>query len=213
MRGDDADRLARGLERLGLESAESAVAALAEFLRLLREANQRINLVSRATIDGPDLIDRHLLDSLLGLRLLPAKAGALLDIGSGGGFPALPLLIVRRDLSGTLVEATGKKARFLEETSRALGLTAEIVNARFPGSFPMNGPPRFHVLTSRAVADAGALVRASRPLLLPGARALLWTTEPLAGEIRRGGQGIHRFEFHRAPGAESRGIAVLESST
>lgn len=207
------DRIARGLEALGLREAFPAVPALEELLGLLREANARINLVSRATIDGPDLVDRHLLDSLLGLRLLPPGSGGLLDIGSGGGFPALPLLVVRRDLTGTLVEATKKKARFLAEASRALGLTVEIVNARFPGSFPMNRPPRFDVLTTRAVADAGELVRAARPLLRPRARALLWTTEPLVREIRRRDGGIHKIEFHRAPGAESRGIAVLESST
>ncbi len=207
------DRIRQGLEALDLREALPAVSALGELLGLLREANARINLVSRATIGGPDLVDRHLLDSLLGLRLLPPGKGALLDIGSGGGFPALPLLIVRRDLTGALFEATGKKARFLEETSRALGLTVEIVNARFPGSFPMNRSPRFDVLTTRAVADAGALVRAARPLLRPGARSLLWTTEPLLREIRRRDGGIHKIEFHRAPGAESRGIAVLESST
>jgi 16S rRNA (guanine527-N7)-methyltransferase len=207
------DRIARGLRSLGLEEALSEVPALAELLRLLRDANSRINLVSRATVDGPDLIDRHLLDSLLGLPLLPRGARTLLDIGSGGGFPALPLLLVRRDLAGTLVEATGKKARFLEETSRALGLTPEIVNARFPGSFPMNSPPRFDVLTTRAVAEAGELFRAARPLLRPGARALLYTTEPLFAKVRLDPRGIHRAEFHRSPGAESRGIAVLESST
>lgn len=198
---------------MGLPEALPAVPALEELLALLREANARINLVSRATIDGPDLVDRHLLDSLFGLRLLAPGKGALLDIGSGGGFPALPLLIVRRDLTGTLFEATGKKTRFLEETSRALGLTVEIVNARFPGSSSMNRSPRFDVLTTRAVADAGDLVRAARPLLRPGARSLLWTTEPLVREIRRRDGGIHKIEFHRAPGAESRGIAVLESST
>lgn len=207
------EQIAVGLCRLGLGDALPAVPALAELLRRVLDANLRFNLISRATSDGPELIDRHLLDSLLGLRLLPPGARTLLDVGSGGGFPALPLLVVRPDLAGTLVESTGKKARFLEETSRALGLTAEIVNARFPGSFAMSRPLRFDVLTSRAVANAGGLFRAARPLLRTGARALLWTTQPLFAEIRADARGIHRAEFHRAPGAESRGIAVLESST
>jgi 16S rRNA (guanine527-N7)-methyltransferase len=197
------------------EAVRRETERLAQYLGLLFEANVRMNLVSAATARPEILVERHLIDSLLGLSLLPSaetKTVDLLDIGTGGGFPAIPLLIVRADLRGTLVESTGKKCRFLVEVVRALSLTAEIVNARFTDSFPMNPPARFDLLTSRAVADGARLVRRAKPLLRPGARALLWTTEALFGELRRTG-AFGRSGFFRAPGAESRGIAVLEGFT
>jgi 16S rRNA (guanine527-N7)-methyltransferase len=188
---------------------------LSRFLVLLRAANERMNLVSAAAARPEELVGRHLFDALLGLPLLPLpRPGALnlLDVGSGGGLPAVPLLIVRGDIRATLVESTAKKSRFLADTCRELSLTAEVVNARFPHSFPMQPRARFDLLTSRAVARAGHLVRTSRPLLAKRARALLWTTEGLYAELVRT-SGCAESSFHRTPGAESRGIAVLESFT
>ena len=188
---------------------------LARFLARLLTESERMNLVSAAAARPGELVGRHLLDALLGLEFLPGpRSGGLtlLDIGSGGGLPALPLLIVRGDLRGTLVDSTGKKCRFLADACRELSLTADVVNARFPDSFPMRPPARFDLLTSRAVSRAGRLVRAARPLLTAGARALLWTTAGLFGELVRE-SGCAEASFHRAPGAESRGIALLESFT
>jgi 16S rRNA (guanine527-N7)-methyltransferase len=188
---------------------------LARFLTLLLAANRRMNLVSAGAERPEELIARHLFDALFGLEFLPApRPGglALLDIGSGGGLPALPLLLVRGDLRATLVESTAKKSRFLAEACRELALTADVVNARFPAPTPMASPARFDLLTSRAVSAAGRLVRAAGPLLASGARALLWTTAGLYDELVRE-SGCAEASFHRTPGAEKRGIAVLESFT
>jgi 16S rRNA (guanine527-N7)-methyltransferase len=189
-------------------------AALAAYLAALVSANETMNLVSAAAAQPAELVGRHLREALEGLPLLPppGRGLTLLDIGSGGGFPALPLLLVRRDIAGTLVESTGKKARFLSGVCGELSLTATVSNARFPDSFRMTHPPRFDVLTSRAVADAGTLVRRARPLLRKGGRALLWTTEALFSGIRRA-SGCGEAAFHKSTAGESRGIAVLESFT
>jgi 16S rRNA (guanine(527)-N(7))-methyltransferase RsmG len=189
---------------------------LAEYLAVLRAENQKMSLVSTRAAEPEKLVNRHLGDSLLGLPLLPPPSSSaslrLLDIGSGGGFPAIPLLIVRRDLEGTLVESTRKKCAFLAKLVARFSLTATLVNARFPESFPMNRPVRYDILTTRAVASAGRLVRAARPFLAPSARVLLWTTEPLFLETVRH-SGARRSAFHPTPGAERRGIAILESFT
>ena len=192
----------------------SEAAALAAYLAALAAANESVNLVSAAAAQPAELAGRHLRESLEGLPLLPplGRCLTLLDLGSGGGFPALPLLLVRRDVKGTLIESTGKKARFLSEVCRELSLTATVLNVRFPDSFPMTHPSRFDVLTSRAVADAGKLVRRARPLLRKGGRALLWTTEALFPGIRRA-SGCGESAFHKSSAGESRGIAVLESFT
>ncbi len=190
---------------------------LASFLELLLRANAGINLVSRKEAVPEVLVARHLIDALEALPLLPppgARRLRLLDIGSGGGFPAIPLLLARRDLDGVLVESVGKKARFLEEAVGALGLTARVVNARFPGPALelMRKALPCDLLTSRAVAGAGELVRAARPGLARGAVALLWTTEPLLGNVRRALPGAS-VDFRKSPGAELRGVARVECFT
>ncbi len=188
---------------------------LAAFLSLLLDANARFNLVSRNSASPPALIG-HLIDALSGLGYLPAERSdrglRLLDIGSGGGFPAIPLLVVRRDLEGWLVESTGKKARFLQEVGERLALTSSVVNARFPFPQPMKEIPAIDVVTTRAVAGAGRIARAARPLCAPGARMLLWTTEALFGQAVRE-SGFQRSAFHGTPGRSHAGIAVLECST
>jgi 16S rRNA (guanine527-N7)-methyltransferase len=206
------DGLAARIARL--EPDAERPEALARFLSLLLEANERMNLVSARASAPDELVGRHLHDALLGVTLLPVpRPGVrprLLDIGSGGGFPAIPLLISRPDVDGVLVEATRKKAEFLSRVVSELRLTATVVNARFPEAFPMTQP--FEILTSRAVADGGALVRKARRFLRRDARALLWTTERLVAALRRD-SGMHSCSFHEEPGAEARGIAVLEGFT
>ena len=201
----------------GLEDALSSSPGLASFLEILLRANAGMNLVSRKEAIPDVLVARHLLDALEVLPLVPpsgARRLRVLDIGSGGGFPAIPLLLARRDLDGVLVESIGKKARFLEEVVGALGLTARVVNARFPGPALelMRTAPPCNLLTSRAVAGAGELVRAARPALAGGAVALLWTTEPLLEDVRRALPGAV-VVFRKSPGADRRGIARVECFT
>jgi len=209
-----AKRIRAALPRLpegSRAAAEKETPTLARYLALLLSASERMNLVSVAAASPEELVARHLLDALEGIPLLPAVrdgSGTLLDVGSGGGFPAVPLLIIRRDLRGTLVESTGKKCRFLADVLGELALTGEVVNARFPASYPMRSPTRFDIFTSRAVARAGLLVRAARPLLSNGARALLWTTAARYPELVRTSR-CGESAFHPSPGSESRGIALL----
>ncbi len=196
------------------EAAAGERVALEAYLAFLLERNADVNLVSARAADPEALASSHLFDALFGLPLLPPPGVArrLLDLGSGGGFPALPLLLVRRDLEGTLVESVGKKCMFLREAGQRLSLTLGVVNARFPDSFPMSTTGPFDVLTTRAVGSAGRLVRAARRVLAPSARALLWTTEPLVEEAVRDSRA-KAFSFHRDPASERRGILVLERFT
>ena len=196
------------------EAAEGARAALEAYIAFLLERNADMNLVSARAANAEALASTHLFDALFGLPFLPAPGATcrLLDVGSGGGFPALPLLLVRRDVEGTLVDSVGKKCRFLSEAAERLALTVRAVNARFPDSFPMTTRGPFDVFTTRAVGSAGRLVRAARPLLSPSARALLWTTEPLVRDAVRE-SGAQASAFHRDPGSERRGVLVLERFT
>lgn len=196
------------------EAAERERAALEAYVAFLLERNADVNLVSARAADPETLASEHLFDALLGLPFLPPPGAArrMLDLGSGGGFPALPLLLVRRDIEGTLVDSVRKKSAFLADAVEHLALTAHILNARFPDSFPMETGAPFDVLTTRAVGSAGRLVRAARPVLAPGARALLWTTEPLVKDAVRESRA-RAASFHRDPSSERRGILVLERFT
>lgn len=210
-------RVRDALVRAGARDALPEAENLARYLDLLLRANEEVNLVSRREAAPETLVERHLLDALEALPFLPGPTGRplrLLDIGSGGGLPAIPLLLARRDLQGTLVESIGKKARFLEAAVGVLGLTARVVNARFPGPALelMRKAAPCDVLTSRAVAGAGEIVRQARPALARGAIALLWTTEPLLGELRRALPGAD-VSFTKSPGADRRGIARVECFT
>jgi 16S rRNA (guanine527-N7)-methyltransferase len=195
--------------------AEAARSGLLEFLALLLERNGRMNLVSARAAAPAVLAGTHLADALAGLALLPPIGPAplrLLDLGSGGGFPAIPLLLVRRDIEGTVVDSVGKKCAFLAEAGERLSLTLHVVNARFPDSFPMATTGTFDILTSRAVGSAGKLVRSARSILAPGARVLLWTTTPLARDALRDSRAKGA-AFHPVPGTQRRGILALERFT
>ena len=214
MTGTEALVRARGA---GREDVLGACGRLALYIDLLLRANEEMNLVSKREAVAETLVDRHLLDALDALPFLPAPTDRrlrLLDVGSGGGFPAIPLLVVRGDVDGVLVESTGKKARFLEATVEALGLTARVVNARFPDpalELMRNAPP-CDLLTSRAVAGAGEIARGARPVLSRRAIGLLWTSEPLLAELRRALPGA-AIDFRKSPGADRRGLARVERFT
>src|SRR5579859_1553946 len=121
--------LKAGSASLGLTLTRRQLRQFADYQALLLDWNQRFNLT---TITAPGAIQsRHFVDSLSALPLLPGRAATLIDVGSGPGFPGLPLAIVRPDLSVTLVEATGKKCRFLEAVVEQLRLPdVAVVHAR-----------------------------------------------------------------------------------
>ena len=149
-------------------------------LRLLDAWNPAINLTRVS--DPRERATRHLLDSLVAAphieRLLP-NGGKIADLGSGGGFPGVPLaarLLSRHDgLSMTLIESIGKKARFLEAVTAASGLAPRLRVAHSRAEeLVQGGGVRFDVVTARAVAPLGELIRLAVPLLTPTGSLLAW---------------------------------------
>ena len=114
-------RLAPALAARGLALDDAQRERLDHFGHLLLEWNERVNLTAITTPD--EIATKHFLDSLTLLLARPPRAGArLVDVGTGAGFPGIPLAIARTDLRVTLVESVGKKVRFLEAVVAALGL-------------------------------------------------------------------------------------------
>jgi 16S rRNA (guanine527-N7)-methyltransferase len=149
---------------LGIEIDERVTALFSIHASELIKWNRKINLT--AITDPRQVAIKHFLDSLAPVGFISDKA-RLLDIGSGGGFPGLPLKIFKPTISALLIDGVRKKINFLKHVLRALGL--ENIEARQmrpemllrdPG-----GVPSFNVIISRALSDLSTFVKSALPLL------------------------------------------------
>ena len=164
---------ARAIEPFAPHFSRPLAAVLADltaFAVLLRRWNASQNLVSRGTLDK--LWSRHIADSLEVLPLLEESDENLVDLGSGGGFPAIPLAIAAKGkVRLTLVEAIGKKASFLKAVNRELYLGLDVRQERAEALDPAALGP-VDVITSRALASLTNLLTLAAPLFGPGTRAI-----------------------------------------
>ena len=156
--------LAAGQTALEIALPEAAQLKLLAFRDLLLKWNRTYNLTAMS--DPQQAISHHLLDAL---AILPhVGAGPLLDVGSGGGLPGIPLAIARPDLSVTLVDTVQKKAAFLQQVAIELELKSVAVHhARVE---EMRG--QYAQISSRAFAELARFVSLTRHLLAPGGRWL-----------------------------------------
>lgn len=200
IRCDDAARA--HLARLGVELSEQEESLLARYLGMLFATNERFNLTR---IDRESAWERHVVDSLTLLAPLASieTVEAGVDVGSGGGLPAIPLAIARPDIGWTLVEATGKKARFLEAVAARLGLAnVSVVQERAEVLARGALRERFDVATSRAVGALGALAVVSVPFLKIGGVMLAIKGERAAQEVLEAKQTL--YELHASVVGEIR---------
>ena len=175
---------------------ESQENNLARFLAELDTWRRRVNLTGR--LSSEDLVS-HALESAMGAPLLPSD-GRVVDIGSGGGFPGVPLAILRPELSVTWLEPREKRAAFLRHVARTLPVGNAVVEAARAQDLPDSG---FDFATSRAVAIES--LHAGR-LLKPGGGLLLWTTA--AGAAATPPSGFRRESVVAIPLSRERVIAV-----
>jgi 16S rRNA (guanine527-N7)-methyltransferase len=190
--GRDLAALVEGAATLGLALDTTQVERFAHYRALLLDWNTRINLT--AITDPEEVVTRHFLDSLTCAPLLPSSAAAsaptphLLDVGAGAGFPGLPLAIALPSWDVTLLEATGKKVRFLEAVIGELGLTnahALAGRAEEVAHKPAYRA-RFDVVTARAVAALPTLLEYCAPFARVGGTLIFPKKGDLAGEITTG---------------------------
>lgn len=147
--------------------------AFDEFNEILLEHNEKYNLTS---ICGErDVLYKHFLDSLYPLHLF-GEGARVVEIGSGGGFPSVPLMITRKDLKFTLVESTGKKCRYLGEVVDRLGLNCEqILNIRAEDGGKHGAlREKFDIATARAVAKLNTLCEYCLPFVKVGGKFIAY---------------------------------------
>ncbi len=183
---------AGALALLELELTPAQLAAFETYARLLREWNERFNLTAITDDEGIQI--KHFLDSLSVLKVLPAGPLRLIDVGTGAGFPGLPLKLMRPDLTLTLVEATGKKITFLEAVVGELGLrgvTAVKARAEEIGQDRAHRE-RYDWAVARAVAELPVLLEYLLPLVKVGGRALAQKGATAPAESEAAQAAAHR---------------------
>jgi 16S rRNA (guanine527-N7)-methyltransferase len=171
---DVRSRLVRRAAKNNLFISDPLAESLSAYYELLARWNRKINLTSIENLD--DAIDRLLLEPLAASRALPASATLLLDVGSGGGSPAIPFKLVIPRLKLTMVEAKARKSAFLREAVRHLELTDTVVeNARYE---ELLARPELHeaqhVVSLRAVRIEARVLTSLQAFVAPGGVIMLF---------------------------------------
>ena len=210
------DKLVLGARHLGLELTAKQLTTFDRYRRELQAWNQRINLTAIDDTEG--ILVRHFLDSLsctLAFRQpetgRPAAGTRLIDVGAGAGFPGVPLKIVCPNIQLTLVEATAKKAQFLEHLREQLALNGiTIINARAEElGHDAAHRERYDWAMARAVAEMPVLAEYLLPLVRIGGYCLAQKGEKAAAEATAAESAINLLggRLARLLPVELRGLA------
>ncbi|HXR38703.1 MAG TPA: 16S rRNA (guanine(527)-N(7))-methyltransferase RsmG [Terracidiphilus sp.] len=198
-------RLNAKLALAGLGPIDPALAErFGEYCSLLLHWNARMNLTAIRDEDG--ILSRHFVESIACARALPAGIATLLDLGSGAGFPGIPITLCRPEIAVTLAESQGKKAAFLREAVRTLGLSATVHSGRAELL-----ATRFDCVTLRAVDRMRQAVQVAAGLVRPEGWLALMTTESELESLRAAsGVQLSWRDPLPLPGSESRLLALVQ---
>ena len=207
---------------LNIEINNKQIEKFYQYMNLLLEWNQKINLT--AIIDYKDIILKHFVDSLT-IEKYIERNSYLVDIGTGAGFPGIPLKIVREDIKIVLVDSLNKRVQFLNEVIKKLELqNIEAIHARVE-EFGKNKRYResFDIATSRAVANMSTLSEYMIPLIKVNGKCICMKGKEIEKELEDaknaikilGGKVLERKEFQLIDDDINRNIIVIakEKST
>ena len=172
-------RIASGAERLGIRLDESALDTFEVYAALLIDGRQRLNLTT--VVDPIEVADKLFLDSLtafLGLAAHPMGGSRFVDVGTGAGFPGVPLAVALPHVGVTLLDATKRKAEWVDGAVRQAGIENAwgMVGRAEDVAHDVGWRGQFDVATARAVAPLAALAELLLPLVRPGGVAIALKT-------------------------------------
>lgn len=178
-----------GAKELGIDLPERATNLFRKYYDLLSRRNQEFNLT---TIEGEAQTSRlHFLDSIAPLTVWDFQKKSVLDIGTGAGFPGIPMLIAEPTITLTLIEATEKKTAFLREVCNELVLEVRCLNDRAEHlATLLEYREQFDAVVSRAVAHMNILVELCLPYVKPGGRFFALKSEESDEEIKEAEHAI-----------------------
>lgn len=211
------DKLKGWAEREGILLDGQMLSQFEEYARFLYAYNEKVNLT--AITEPEEIARKHFLDSLLLLAALPVPKGArVADVGSGAGFPGVPLKIARPDLSLTLIDSLNKRITFLQELSGRLRLPCEALHLRAEEAGRQKGlRGQFDLAAARAVASLPVLCEYCLPLLKMGGVFAALKSRGVEEELQAAGRAIsllggelmplRRFSL---PGGEERAFVLIK---
>lgn len=187
----------------------------AEYLRFLTEYNRSVNLTAITDEDG--IILKHFVDSLSALPYTDCCA-EVLDLGSGAGFPGVPMKLVRPDIRLTALDSSGKKCAFLRALTARIGVGAEILEGRAEETGRGTRRASFDVVVTRAVAELRVLAELGLPLLKTGGKLIAYKGRPDLEEITAGDRaasalgGLAAELVRTATGPEARTLVIYSKT-
>ena len=177
----DSVKMQTEIERFIPEADEFQRKRFLHYYEMLIEWNAKINLT--AITDPEGVASRHFADSLLALKLIPQGA-RLIDIGTGAGFPGIPLKIMRPDIELTLLDSLNKRIIFLNEVLKDLDIDARTLHLRAEdGAKDPELRGRFDIATSRAVAAVSKIAGWTLPFVKNGGASLMYKGPSVQDEI------------------------------
>ena len=187
----DRELLTRAAAPFGVTVDAALFERFDSYARLLTEWNEKMNLT--AITDPTDIAVKHFADSLTAAHLLPQGAFSLIDVGTGAGFPGVPLAMLRDDCALTLLDSLNKRLVFLETLCAALGVNAVRVHARAEdgGKNPALRE-KFDVATARAVSNLPVLCEYCLPFVRVGGVFLSMKGSGGREELKSAGNAIFR---------------------
>lgn len=168
--------------QLGIEVDFTKAAKFLSYMELLKEHNAKYNLT--AITEDVDIIKKHFADSILGMEFLP-NTGKIIDIGSGAGFPAIPIKIMNENLDFTLLDSVNKKVNFLNIVIKELGLEKiHAYHKRIEEEAIGKGREIYDCVIARAVSPLPTLCEYALPLLKEGGVFLAYKSEKVDEELK-----------------------------
>ena len=165
----DRELFARVAEPFGVEVTPELTERLGIYARLLVEWNEKMNLT--AITDPQGIAVKHFADSLTAAAMMPTGAFTLIDVGTGAGFPGVPLALYRPDCKLTLLDSLNKRLTFLDTVCREVGLDATLIHARAEeGGRNPDLREKYDVACARAVANLPVLSEYCLPFVKVGGR-------------------------------------------
>lgn len=188
-----------------------------KYREILLYYNEKFNLT--AITDPYEIAVKHFLDSVVGEKHIPQGA-TVVDIGSGAGFPAVPLKIYRPDLKITMLDSLAKRVRFLEEVVKTLGFSnAESIHIRAEDAAKGTFRESFFVAVARAVAPLATLAEYALPLVKVGGKFIAYKGPDVEEELAAGekavkvlGGRILSSEKYLLPEGSGRSLIVIEKT-
>ena len=182
--------LTAGADALGVPLSEKNEEKFSAYTRLLLEWNKKINLTS--VTDEKEIIIKHYLDSLSLGSAVDLKGKTLIDVGTGAGFPGIPLKILREDLAVTLLDSLEKRVRFLNEVIGCLSLDGiEAIHGRAEDyGVKQEYREKYDYATARAVAELSVLCEYCLPFVKPGGLFIAMKGPSAETELQEAGKAI-----------------------